>query len=96
MLSLSSQLRLKNLLLSIAKHEQEIENLRLNIAKSEGFEPYAAYRIIDSINKKSIYKDDIVFFCMEQSHLEQADNAEAESFIEAVDVENKGYLDIHK
>ena len=96
MLSLSSQLRLKNLLLAVAKHEQEIESIRLQLAQSEGFEPYAAYRIMDSINKKSIYKDDIVFFCMEQSHLAQPDNAEAESFIEAIDLENKGYLDIHK
>jgi len=28
--------------------------------------------------------------------LAQPDNAEAESFIEAIDLENKGYLDIHK
>jgi hypothetical protein len=69
LLSLSSQLRLKNLLLAVAKHEQEIENMRIQLAKCECFEPYAAYRLMDSINKKSIYKDDIMFFCMEQSHL---------------------------
>ena len=73
-----------------------MEQIRLQLAKSEGFEPYAAYRVIDSINKKCIYKDDIVFFCMEQSNMEQPADGEAECFIEALDLENKGYIDIHK
>ena len=33
---------------------------------------------------------------MEQSNLEQPADGEADCFIEAVDLENKGYIDIHK
>jgi hypothetical protein len=65
MLSLSSQLRLKNLLLSLAKHELEIETLRLQLSSCDAFEPYATYRLMDVVNKKYIQKDDIMFFCME-------------------------------
>jgi hypothetical protein len=65
MLSLSSQLRLKNLLLALAKHELEVEELRLQLAECDAFEPYATYRLMDVVNKKYIQKDDIMFFCME-------------------------------
>jgi hypothetical protein len=64
LLSLSSQLRLKNLLVALARHEQEIELLRVALAKQPDFEPYAAYRVLDSINKRQICRDDIQFFCM--------------------------------
>ena len=65
LLSLSSQLRLKNMLIALARHEQEIESLRLAIAKGiDCFEPYACYRLLDSVNKRSIVADDVRFFCM--------------------------------
>ncbi len=65
LLSLSSQLRLKNLLMAVAKHEEDIESLRLAMAKAiDCFEPYALYRVFDSVKKKSISADDIRFFCM--------------------------------
>lgn len=51
MLSLSSQLRLKNILMALSAHEQAIESLRLRISKIEGYEPYFAYRMLDTINK---------------------------------------------
>lgn len=59
MLSLSSQLRLKNLLVAIGRHELDIESLRLAISRLDTFEPYAAYRLLDSVNKKAILKDDV-------------------------------------
>jgi hypothetical protein len=60
------------------------------------FEPYATYRLIDAINKKHIVKEDVMFFCMEQPRMEQLLDSDAEAFIEAMDLEGKGYLDIHK
>ncbi len=87
---------MKNLLLAVAKHELEIEQLRLSLAHAEAFEPYATYRLMDSINKKHIVKEDVMFFCMEQPRMEQLLDVDAEAFIEAMDLEGKGHLDIHK
>ena len=64
MLTLSTQLRLKNLLLALGKHEQLIEDMRLALAVVPCFEPYAAYRVLDSVGKKAIGPDDVRFFCM--------------------------------
>lgn len=61
MLSLSSQIRLKTLLLSLSKHEQEIEALRQELSMVEEFEPYSAYRLVDTLNKKEITIDDVIF-----------------------------------
>ena len=58
-LTLSSQLRLKNLLVTLARHEIEVEQLRIQLARVDAFEPYAAYRLFDSIGKKFILPDDI-------------------------------------
>jgi len=51
---------------------------------------------MDVVNKKYIQKDDVMFFCMEQSAMEQLQDGEAEAFVEAMDLEGKGHLDIHK
>lgn len=48
--------------MSLSKHEQDIEKLRLQLNRIEEFEPYAAYRIIDSINKKEINANDLYYF----------------------------------
>eukprot|EP00347_Sterkiella_histriomuscorum_P019813 403340201 len=94
MLSLSSQLRLKNLIMSLSKHEQEIEQLRLQLNRIQDFEPYCAYRIIDSINKKEIQAKDLYYFFVQEKEL-QAEISDAELFIKLYDGEKKGYLDIH-
>ena len=60
MLSLSAQLRLKNVLIPLAKHEAKIEELRLQLAQIEEFEPYSAYRLVDTLNKKQIGIDDVL------------------------------------
>jgi len=65
LLNLSTQLRLKNFLVAVAKQEQEIESLRLAMARSiDCFEPYSVYRIFDTVKKGQIVADDIRFFCM--------------------------------
>ena len=62
MLSLSSQLRLKNLLIAMGRHEQAIESLRCELSNIDEFEPYSAYRLIDNINKKEIHREEIYYF----------------------------------
>lgn len=62
MLSLSSQLRLKHVILAIAKHEQEIEHLRQQLSQIEHFEPYSSYRLLDTINKKELGAEDFLHF----------------------------------
>ena len=62
MLSLSSQLRLKNLLIALSKHEQEIEVLRMKLCQQEDFEPYLAYRMVDTINRGEVHPEDVVYF----------------------------------
>jgi len=49
------------LLLSLSKHEQEIEVLRQELSMVEEFEPYSAYRLVDTLNKKEISIDDVIF-----------------------------------
>jgi len=66
MLSLSSQLRLKNILMSLATHEREIEGLRLQLCSMPEFEPYCAYRMLDTINKHQLHPDDIHYFFMQE------------------------------
>jgi hypothetical protein len=48
------------------------------------------------VNKRYIVKDDVMFYCMEQSGMEQLGDGEAEAFVESMDLEGKGHLDIHK
>jgi hypothetical protein len=48
------------------------------------------------VNKKYIQRDDVMFFCMESSAIDQVGEGDAEAFVEAMDIEGKGHIDIHK
>jgi hypothetical protein len=59
MLSLSSQLRLKNLLMALAVQEGDIEKRRQKLCSFEFFEPYQAFRLIDTLSNRKITVEDI-------------------------------------
>ncbi|CDW78935.1 ef hand family protein [Stylonychia lemnae] len=81
--------------MSLAKHEQEIEKIRVQLNKIQEFEPYCAYRIIDTINKKEIHPNDLYYF-FTQVKSQNLTLADIELYISIYDGEKKGYLDIHK
>ncbi len=67
----------------------------MQLAKIEEFEPYCAYRMIDTINKREVHPDDIFYFFMQEKQM-AFDLENAALFIKVFDAEKKGYLDIHK
>ena len=96
MLSLSSQIRLKNLLISLASHEKEIESLRQKLANIDEFEPYSCYRLIDNINKKQIGGDDIIQFFRSTQKDVRIDEDDAQLYVLVNDFDNKGFINFHK
>lgn len=90
MLSFESRQMLRELLLEIAVHEQQIEILRQALAEIPDFEPYAAFRRIDRSRRGSVTAADIHEF-LKQNGIKNTEE-ECELFINHYDRDNDGRL----
>ena len=67
MLSYETKIRLAEVLLAFAEHEQQVEVVRQILCEQDAFEPYAAFRRIDRAHKGYLTHDDLLDFLKDNS-----------------------------